>query len=98
MAGNRASARLVTDAVEETTAPEPAGAGAGATSSAAAGSSAAGVSSAGVVSAGVSSAGGGGGGGVSGAGVTVGASLTESAVRVAPAMDTSAAEGKRHFF
>ena len=97
MAGNRASARLVTDAVEETTAPEPAGAGAGATSSAAAGSSAAGVSSAGVVSAGVSSAG--GGGGVSGvAGVTVGASLTESAVRVAPAMDTSAAEGKRHFF
>jgi hypothetical protein len=97
MAGNRASARLVTDAVEETTAPEPAGAGAGATSSAAAGSSAAGVSSAGVVSAGVSSAGG-GGGGVSGAGVTVGASLTESAVRVAPAMDTSAAEGKRHFF
>jgi hypothetical protein len=97
MAGNRASARLVTDAVEETTAPEPAGAGAGATSSAAAGSSAAGVSSAGVVSAGVSSAGG-GGGGISGAGVTVGASLTESAVRVAPAMDTSAAEGKRHFF
>jgi hypothetical protein len=97
MAGNRASARLVTDAVEETTAPEPAGAGAGATSSAAAGSSAAGVSSAGVVSAGVSSAGG-GGDGVSGAGVTVGASLTESAVRVAPAMDTSAAEGKRHFF
>jgi hypothetical protein len=97
MAGNRASARLVTDAVEETTAPEPAGAGAGATSSAAAGSSAAGVSSAGVVSAGVSSAAG-GGDGVSGAGVTVGASLTESAVRVAPAMDTSAAEGKRHFF